>query len=319
MRNLLELITDAGVLAQRSGDSDYLNKIKVWIQMTVKWLSEEYDFWNELQETYNFSSVDGREDYPLPSNFDKPFRLYDLTNNKKINPEVEEVYFDANIANIADANEAVPDKYRLYGVLGTLVPIVSTGTTVKVKSSSSVSGDSNITVRVEGYIDSTCLILDYENILTLAGSPTTYVAGSKTFYKIVHVSKSANTTGYITIVQSDGTVLETLAPTQRVARHKILKLGQIPDDAYSYRLLYKKTITEMVNDYDYPFVECDRFLVYDCAAWAYEQDKDSQRAAQLRQVAQSALLTILKNQSNKLGSDYQKKIVSKWLIAHRSI
>jgi hypothetical protein len=273
-----------------------------------------------LQETYNFTSVDGRENYPLPTNFDKPFRLYDLTNNKKIDPEVEEVYFDSNIANIADANEAVPDKYRLYGMLGTLVPIVSTGTTVKVKSSSSAAGDANVIIRVEGYIDSTLLILDYENILISSGSPTTYVAGTKTFYKIVHVSKSANTTGYITVAQADGTVLDTIAPTERITRHKVLKLGKIPNSsAISYRLLYKKQVTEMVNDYDYPFVECDRFLVYDCAAWAYEQDKDSQRAASLRQAAQQALITILKNQNNKYGSDYQHKILNKWITAHRAI
>lgn len=319
MRNLSELTNDTAVLAQRSGDSDYLTKIKVWIQMTVKWLSEEYDFWNELQDIYNFSSVGSREDYPLPNNFDKPFRLYDMTNNKKIDPEVEEVYFDSNIANIADVSTGTPDKYRLWGIFGTLVPIVSTGSTLKVKSSSSVAGDANVVIRIEGYIDSTLLILDYENITISSGSPTTYVAGTKTFYKIVHISKSANTTGYITVAQSDNTVLDTIAPTQRVCRHKVLKLGKIPSAVNSYRLLYKKTVTEMVNDYDYPFVECDRFLVYDCAAWAYEQDKDSVRAGQLRQVAQQALLTILKNQSNKLGTDYQKKIVSKWLTAHRAI
>jgi len=318
MRNLTELTNDAAVLAQRSGDADYLTKIKIWIQMTHKWLSEEYDFWNELQDIYNFSSVASQEGYPLPNNFDKPFRLYDLTNNKKIDPEVEEVYFDGNVANISGVVTAVPDKYRLYGVLGSRVAIVSTGTTLQVKSSSSADTGS-IVVRVKGYIDSNLLILGYENITVSTGTPTTYVAGTTTFYKITHISKSANTTGYITIAQADNTVLETLASTERITRHKVLKLGKIPTGVYSYRLLYKKTVAEMVNDYDYPFVECDRFLVYDCAAWAYEQDKDSVRAGQLRQVAAQALMTILKNQNNKLGTDYQRKIINKWLTAHRTI
>src|SRR3990167_592250 len=316
MLNFLELKTKVGELVQRSTDTDYLTKIGTWIQLSHKLLSEIYDYYIELRGIYNFNAADGQENYPLPNRFDKPFRLYDLTNKKEILPETEEEYFDDNIANIANATEGKPDKYRLYGTTGSMTAISTSGDTVQVKSSSS-SDTGSIIIRIEGYIDSAKLIGDYENITVSASSPTTFVAGTKTFYEITHISKSANTTGYITIANSSGTTLEYLAPNERIARHKILKLGLIPNATILMRLLFKKTVQELVNDYDYPFIECDRYLIMDTLGWSLKQDTKDQQAEFAWGKAAEALKIILLNQANKLSPKYQHKIVSKWMTAHR--
>lgn len=316
MLTLNELANDAAVLAQRSGDTDYITKIKVWIRLDHKTLSEIYDYYNELQAIHNFNTVASQESYPLPNRFDKPFRLYDLTNNKKVLPDVEEVYFDSNIANITDAVEGTPEKYRIYGVTGVSVPISTSGDTVQVKSSSS-SDTSNPIVRVRGFIDSARLIEDFEDITISSSSPTTFVAGTTTFYEITHVSKSANTTGFITITNSSSVTLETLAPKENVARHKIMKLGKIPDSINSMRLLFKKTVSELSDDNDYPFVESDKFLIFSAAASAFRQDKENQRALDFTNQADKALAIILNNQNNKMGPAYQRKIINVWLQNHR--
>ena len=319
MWNFGELKTKVGELTQRSGDNDYLSKIGVWLQMSHKTLTEMCDYWIELQEIFNFTTVANQEAYALPNNFDKPFRLYDLTHKKAIHPQTEEEYFDGNIANIVNATtSSVIDKYRLYGIRGTTIAISTSGDTVKVKSSSA-SDTSNIIIRVEGYIDSDNLIMDYENITITSATPTTYNSGTKTFYKITHISKSANTTGYITIANSSGIVLEYLAPIERVARHLVLRFGLIPAGAYSMRMLYKKTIPEMVNDYDYPFTECDRYLIMDAAGWAFKQDKEDQRAELVWERAADALRALLNNQNSKLGPDYIQKIVSLWASSHGKV
>jgi hypothetical protein len=317
MYNFSEIKTKIAILSQREADTDYISKIGVWVNLSHRLLSEIYDYWIDLQDVYNFSTVDGQESYHLPSRFDKPLRLYDITNNRKITIKTEEEYFDSNIANIADAVEGQPSYARIYGSLGSTVPISSSGSTVQVKSSSA-SDTGSIVVRIQGYVDSNLLIEDYENVTVSAVTPTTYVSGSKTFYKITHISKSANTTGYLTIANSTGTVLEYLAPNERVARqHKVLKLGLIPDDAYSMRLLFKKSITELVNDYDYPFTECDRYLILDGWGWSLKQDKEDQRAEMAWGKAAEALKVLLANQNSKFGPDYQNKIESVWLNAHR--
>jgi hypothetical protein len=315
--NFGELKNKVSTLAQRSDDSDYQTKIGVWIQLSHKFLADIYDYFSELQDIHNFSTVDGQEDYPLPIRFDKPLRLFDLTNNRKINPRTEEEYFEENISAISSAEESDPDSYRIYGVSGSVTPLATTGDTVKVKSSSS-SDTGSIKVRIEGYIDSARLILDDEEITISTGSPTTYVAGTKTFYgKLTKITKSANTVGYISVANSAGTVIETIPPDERVVIHKVLKLGKIPDGTNSMRLLFKSKVRELVNDYDCPFTECDRYLIFDALGFALKQDKEDQRAQFAWDRAVEALKAILANQNNKLGPDFQHKIESKWLKAHR--
>lgn len=317
MRNFGELKNDVGVLVQRSDDSDYLTKIGVWLNISHKLLADIYDYYNDLQDVHNFTTVSGTETYGLPNRFDKPFRLYDLTNKRKLEIITEEEYTDSNLVSIINATTGKPGYARIYGVRGSTTVISTSGDTVQVKSSSS-SDTGGIIIRIQGYIDSALLIEDFENITISATSPTTYVAGTKTFYKITHISKSANTTGYITIANSSGTVLEYLAPVERVARHKVLKLGLIPNAAISMRLLFKKTIFEMVNSYDYPFTECDAYLTLDVWGWALKQDKQDQQAEFAWNKAKDALEILLTNQGNKLGPDYQHKVISAWAQAHRN-
>ncbi len=316
MFNFSELKTKVGELCQRSDDTNYLTKIGVWIQLSHKLLADIYDYWIDLQGIHDFSTADGTEDYPLPNNFDKPFRLFDLTNKKKVNPITEEEYSDGNISSIANATEGNSENYRLYGTTGSTVAISTSGDTIKVKSSYATEPTA-VVVRIEGYIDSSLLILGYENITIPVVASTTYVVGITTFYKITHISKSINTTGYITIANSAGTVLENLASNERVARHKVLKLGLIPDGVHSMRLLFKKTVIELVNDYDYPFTECDRYLIMDALGWSQKQDTKDQQAEYTWSKAAEALKILLANQNNKLGPDYIHKITSNWLAAHR--
>lgn len=317
MYNFSELKTKTAELAQRSGDADYMTKIGTWLQLSHKFLAEINDLWIDLQDVYNFSTTDGTEDYPLPNRFDKPFRLYDLTNDKKLTVITEEEYFDGHITAIADSSEqSAPEYARIYGASGSRVAISTSGDTVKAKSSSATESAA-VYIRVSGYIDSALLIEDFETITIPAATASTYVAGVKTFYKITRISKSANTTGYITVANSTDTVLETLAPNERVARHRVLKLGKIPSQTNSMRLLFKKIPFEMVNDYDYPCMECDRYLIFDAWGWALKQDDKEQQAAFAWGKAKEALETLLLNNSKALGVDYQHKIISTFLQAHR--
>ena len=112
MYNFGELKTNTGVLVKRSGDSDYLDKTGVWLNIAQSLLYNSYDYFLELKDVHNFSSVADQEAYIMPNRFGIPLRVYDITNNKEIHPNTEEEYFDANIANIADAETGTPEKYR---------------------------------------------------------------------------------------------------------------------------------------------------------------------------------------------------------------
>ena len=315
MYNLKEIQDNVQTLVQRAGDDDYEDKITVWVNLGLMRLYNAYDYYLELKGIHNFTTVDGTARYYTPNDFEKPLRFYDITNDKKITINTYEEYFDANIANIADANEANANQAYFTEVVGVKVQVSTSGDTLQAKSSS--ASDTSVTVRVEGYLDSSLTILGFEDI-TVTG--TTAVAGTTTFYKITKVSKSADTIGYITLEDSSANDLTILDSIGRVSHHKAFDLGRIPDDSTTnMRILYKKKFRKLVNDNDYPFIEADDFLIFNAASLAMQQEKEMiERAGLMSQQAEQAFFNIMLNQTTKLGPDYQNKMVTKFISAHRA-
>ena len=317
--NFSELKEQTATLVQRSGDSDYKSDIGAWLNLSLLTLYNSYDYWLELRNRHNFTTGDGTALYYMPSDFDKPLRFYDITNDRVINVKTEEEYTDANIGNTADSTEGDVDTAYFTEVVGVKVQVSTSGGTIQAKSSSSSDVHSSSLTRqvtVEGYLDSGLTILGVETI-NLNG--TTAVAGTTTFYKITNFSKSGDTTGYITLENSSATTLATLGQYERVARYKAFRLGLIPDDSTTnMRVLYKKRMKRLVSDGDYPFVECDDYLIFNSVALSLQQDKETiERAVMMQQMSKMAMKEILTNQMSILGPSYQHKIVSSMAQAHR--
>jgi hypothetical protein len=319
MYNFSELKTEVARLVQRSGDTDYLTKIGTWLNLSLEFLYNSYDYFQELQDVHNFTTVASTESYFMPSRFNKPLRILDLTNKRQLHILTEEEYVDGNLAAIADATTVtVPDKARIYGVDGVIRQISTSGDTVKALSSKSTDTGS-VKVRVEGYLDSALTILGYEDITLNTTDSTTAVAGTTTFYKIRHVSKSGDTNGYVTLQDSSSNVLVNLGQKERVAHHKVLKLGLIPSQANSMRILFKRTFTKMVDDNDYPFVEADGFLIQEAMGYAVSEEKDMlERAQAIWGKSKESWRLLLSNQNSKLGPSYFNRLESSLLQAHRS-
>ncbi len=313
MYNFLETKDKVLGLVQREGDSDYRSLIGDWMNFLLLTMYNQYDYWAECQDRHTFATVASTEEYFMPLHFNKPFRVYDFTNNTKLNVITDEVYTDANITNVADAVTAkVPSTARFYGTSGVLNQVSTSGDTVQAKSSVTET----VTVRIEGYIDSSLTVIAYENI-SVTG--TVAVAGTVTFFKILHVSKSKDTTGFITLEDSSANDLTLLGPTDRVAQYSILKLGLIPNQVNSMRVYFKKNFPKLINDNDYPFVEADDYLLYGAAALAIQEEKEQIQRAQLFQsISDRALEGILQNQYGKLGPDYQNSITFQHHQAHRA-
>lgn len=316
MRTFSELKTDSAELVQRNGDETYETFLGKWLNSSLKFLARQYDYWLELRGEHNFTTEDGVANYYLPSDFSKPFRLFDITNDKKIIHLTEDEYLDANIAVVANANEADADTYYFKEVVGVKKQIATTGDTLQAKSSS--ASDTSVVVRVEGYLDSDLLILGFENI-TVTGIAATTATSPSTFYKITKVSKSADSVGYITLEDSSDNDLAILQDIDRVLFHTVIQLRKIPDDSTTdMRMLFKKTFRKLVNANDYPFVDCDEFLMYNANALALAQEKETvERASFFRSLAKDELQSLLSDQISSMGTDYQHKMVSAFAQAHR--
>lgn len=316
MYNFGEIVTRVQNLTQHTGDSDYATKIKTWVNLGATFAFNAYDFWSEQQAIYEFSSTSGQEKYYMPSDFDKPTRLWDYTNNHKLTWITRQEYVDANTASVADAVTGEPLQASMYGVSAVSVE-PSSSFTVQVKSSSS-SDNGNITCRVEGWLDSAKTILGHEDIVISTSSPTTYVAGTNTYYGITRFVKSADTTGYITLATSTPTVLATIAPYDRQSRYPVLYLGLIPNATITYKIAYKRRMHKMVDDNDYPFAELDDYLILYACGYAFHEEKESDaRANAMWAKAQELLNTAIRNEQDKMGTGFQHKMVPTMAQAHR--
>lgn len=280
-----------------------------------------YDYWQELQTPMQpFLSTANQQAYYMPSNFDKPTRIYDFTNNRKLTIQTREEYVDANISSVSSGVPGTPQYASIYGV--SAVNYIET-TSFKVQAKSSSALDStNPTVRVEGWLDPAQTIEGYTNIVINSSSPTSYVTdpSNTAFYGVTRITKSADTIGYITLADQAGTpnVLGTISPVDRESRYPVLYLGLIPSAVFSYGGFYKRRIKKMTDTNDYPFAEIGDFLHLYALGWAYMEEKETLPRAQTTwDKAKELIGQQIENQNNKLGPDFQKKFVPQNSQAHR--
>lgn len=317
-----EIYSGVAILVQRDQDQTFITKCQRWVNMGAIIAFNTYDYWQELQTPMQpFNSVIGQETYYMPSNFDKPTRLYDFTNEKKLTIQTREEYLDANVASVAIKTTGVPQYGMVYGV--SAVNFVETSSfKVQAKSSSSMDSSGEIVVRVEGWLDSAQTILGYTNISISASSPTSYVTdpNATIFYGITRITKSGDTVGYITLADQaiSPNVLGTVAPVDRESRYPVLYLGLIPNGAYSYTGTYKRRIKKMTDTNDYPFAEISDYLHLYALGWAYMEEKETVPRAQIAwQKAQELLMQQIRNEQDKLGPDFQHKFVPSTGQTHR--
>lgn len=304
-----ELKTKIANLVQRSGDAAYITKIQDWLNFAQDYAYREYDYYAELECSYSFSTVISQEAYYMPALFSMPLRLYNLTNNSKLTIQTEEVYTDSNLGSITGVTKGAPGFGRFYGI-SPVNRSVTTPITIKAKSSS-LQDTTKPVVRVEGYVDSALSILGYDTITINSATPTTYQVSDNgiSFYGFTKIAKSTDTTGYITIADNSSNVLATIMPNERASRYTVLKLGLIPDQVYSMKVLFKQHINRMVNDNDYPFIDADEFFVNYSYAYALSEEKENvERIPLIFDKAKDCLMAVIRNEQTRLGESYQHKI-----------
>lgn len=316
-----QMYTEVATLVQRDQDPTFLAKCQLWINMGAIIASNTYDYWEELQvDMQPFNSINGQQIYYMPSDFDKPTRLWDFTNNRKLTIQTREEYVDANIASVSGLVTGVPQYASVYGV--SAVNFVET-TSFKVQAKSSSSLDTaGFVVRVEGWLDQAQTILGYTNITISSSSPSSYVVdpNATMFYGITRITKSGTTMGFITLADQNGNpnVLGNIPPNDAESRYPKLYLGLIPNGAYQYNGTYKRKVKKMVDANDYPFADISDFLHLYALGWAYMEEKETLPRAQITwDKAKELLMTQIRNQQDKLGPDFQHKFVPSTGQTHR--
>ncbi|HAM40746.1 MAG TPA: hypothetical protein DCP69_05260 [Candidatus Omnitrophica bacterium] len=203
--------------------------------------------WSSLRRKTTFSTVASQEEYRLDEEVEKIMLLRQRT-TPTVLTYVPDRDFYRHIPAPEDRGTGTPRYYRQWEETGFTTSLAADDT-IEVVSSSTSDG-SGFNVRVWGRNTNGISIAE---TLTLNG--TTAVTSTNTFDEasLLRVSKSANTTGVISVRRTTGsTVLIRIAPTEASPRSKIIALYPIPSAVITMYLEYLERLQLLVADADVP-------------------------------------------------------------------
>lgn len=239
---------------------DYINDRLVEIYRRLNILGTE-------RVDYQFTTTGGTEDYILPDDFGKEVSVVDLTNNRQLSRMTIQEWVDKY------GSDGLNNQGTIYSyiILDQLVRAQPSSASVATVVSSSASDTSNVYVR--GIVSSR------EDSETITLNGTTSVPGSKSFDRIISVSKSATTVGRVTVTTNSGAVtVAILAPNAVVNRIRVMRLVRIPSNSTTIEMTYIQKMLPLINTNDYPIVDCDEVLEAGASADAWRYKKQFNKA-----------------------------------------
>lgn len=230
-------------VAETVRDSQIDALIGEYLNLTINEIGTFHP-WTFLRRKTTFPTVASQEDYQAPRDMDKIGLLRQTTSPIKIKYIPDNLFYKYVPNPTAEGN---PRWYRMWEEFGVETQLTADDTIDIVSDSTSDDG-STFKVTVTG--------LDANGVFqveTYVLDGTTVVAGTKTFSKIIQVSKSCATTGTITVTEnSGGTSVVTLASWERSPRFKRVSFYPIPSAIITIYLEYYTRLKELVNDSDVP-------------------------------------------------------------------
>lgn len=220
-------------------------------------------FYKQLWETYNWRTIivinkpltlaSGSIKVFLPSDIDVVYAISERVNNILLDHDSVHAYSNKFIEAVS--NNANPTNYTRSGFSPLSLQPAANSTLTFVSSS---TGDTSQSMRVWGLDADSVEINASKNL-----NGTSEVVTSETFLadSIIEVSKSAKTTGTITIKDASGNVLGRIGPRDYSNRHIRIDLQSPPDQTYTLYISGKKRFRELDFDEDMPAFECGDALI----------------------------------------------------------
>ncbi len=251
--------------------------------------------WNGINPSYTVAVIAGTQDYILPSDFDKEKYVYDATNLLYI-----------PFISLEELVEKFPDNLssqgsvERYSIFRDAVRKQPTSASVLTIVSSS-SADTTQTVRVKG-TDSNDVELDES--VTLTG--TTNATTSNTYNSIRSVTKSASTTGRITITSNSSAVtVAVMAPADIDYKVIKLRLHQTPNNALTLNVPYHIKPYPMSSDYDVPIIDCADGIELGARYRAWQYKRQFGKSQEVERLFEKWVIDAIWNIENQPNQTHQ--------------
>ena len=241
-KGLLTIITNAGTEVKDTSTS-FATILKTYANNRYFQILRVFN-WQNIRADYTLDTVSGTQEYALPDDFAKEISIRDTTNGVELAK-----------SDIAKLITDYPSSYTTAGlptryyIREDAVKTQPTSASVVAITSSSAS-DTTQTVLIRGIVGG----VETSESVTVTGTSTANSTNSYT--RIKAISKSANTTGFITAKTNGGVVtLAILAPKALTSYYKLLGLHYVPNGVVTLAIPYIVKPLPLTEDYDYPVIE----------------------------------------------------------------
>jgi len=244
-----------------------------------------------IDEDYSFSTVAGQKNYPLPDNFGKEVFVRDATNLKELSP----INLQQLIADYPSTISTQGEVER-YTILDSPVRSQPSSASILSLVSSSAS-DTTQTVRVKG---TNSAGVEIDESVTLNGTTTAVTTNS--FVEVRSITKSASTTGYVTITSNSGAVtVALLSPAQMAYLIKIIRLHQIPAGVITVQIPYIIRPYPLVSNYDQPIIDCADVIELGATAKAWRYKRQFMKADEFEKLYEKSLAVLVWDKENSFN------------------
>ena len=286
-RNFLSMKNKVGNNVQDTS-SNFLVLVGNWLNDRYFQVKRRANHFSMSRLDYAISATSGTEDYVLPDDFSECISLMDKTNKLRLSQIDMQEWVD-NYKNSIDVASNVVS-YLIYEDVVQNQP--SSASTIAFVSSS--SSDTTQTIYVRGEVSG---VEDYESV-TLSG--TAPVATTKSYTKIYAISKSASTVGMITGTYGAGSTVACILSREMIqSRYKKLRLIPPPANNLSLEMIYIPKNLPMINDYDYPILECEDVLEAGATADSLRYKRQYAKADYWENLFESRLDDLMWERENK--------------------
>jgi len=256
------LVTEAG---QKGQDTSTTRKTRIKESMNRYYQTLWRKFmWHEVTVVDRAISVSsGTDVVVIPKDIEIVHALTELTSDIVLQPSSPYIFQAKYVSERLVGSQ--PYAYVKAG-FRPLETLPSTDSTLTFVSSSTADTTQTITVRAKH------LSTDEEITQEISLNGTTPATSTVTFDKdeIYEITKSARTTGTVTIKDSGGTTLDTIAPDEYHNRYDIVRLQGNTDADKTIYLTGQRRCQEMIYDGSIPEFDCCDALVHFAVAEIFE-------------------------------------------------
>lgn len=244
--------------------------------------------WEFYNYDYSFSTVSGTQDYVLPRDFGKELYVYDSTNKVELSFKSLQQIVQDKPATLSSSGEGT-----YYSILTKRYNNSPTSGAITAVSSSGDDSTQSVLVRgISGNV---------EMVDTISLNGTTPAVGTISFTSLISVSKSATTTGTVTLTADSGsTTVAVMSPQELEYIRKFIRISYIPSSVYTVKVPYMISPLPMTVNTDVCFAP-DDIIEAGATMLAWRYKRQMAKAQEWERSYEKLIVNNIWNQENQIN------------------